>query len=569
MKFAKRDYLPYLNDIARDAAKERVKIVENELQIAPRLEDEDKYYKAYVQQLAKRYPYSESDEFFKRFTTLKNTPSSNIARWLMGGGGGSTNEDYNPDNLAKKAEDEKFLPLLAGIAEPGKDWLSTGGEALRDKAASKEYGYSRDEFPEFLNKLAKYQTEYDRAKLLQKAKEEEGAKYVLGKLLSPSYMQEAENAILTGEGGDPETLERLRTIDYLANVGTALAPSVNIARSPYISGLVAASMQGGAEAWRQKQKEDYSTTGQKFEWTPVLGGVAAGATVPGMVGTVQQIAGRIPGESARAFSRGVMKSSKYGDPVLNERNALVKLFNDVNGFPQEQAQSVGKVNELFDRMSNIIKNNNNDPKIIRNVEDIFVANGYPREKAEAIVKDMINNPKMDAIYDLSELTELEKVPQAEKVIDFLGNNLRDENGKILVDKAMEAYDQPFAAVVRRTENGFERLPRSQFGKRPYLTSRNAKEGARLLMKEDLEDFQRLLPAKYEYLITKNAWRKAGEAVGGGLSTLGGRVEPVIKVNPFNIKDDGSNDYKSQPWYRKLDKASKKLLDDAFKKKEEE
>lgn len=561
LPYSEYEWDKLLEEVAKKAAEERTKYNKSKLKVRVNDGDLEKYTADYKRRLAKQYPYADNADFSDKLDLLNDYGSESTMKWLDFGGIG-------PEESKKQQELSKFAPLLTTVAEEGSDWQAMPSNALLDKAV--EMGYSRSEYPQFLEKLRDYQTTLDRANILDEAKKEAGAKYVLGKLLAPSYMQEAENAILSGQGGEPETLDRMMTIDMLANVGTALAPGLQVVKNPYISGLVAAAMQGGAEAWRQKQKEDYSTTGQKFEWTPVIGGAAAGATVPGMIGTFQQVAGRVPGEQARAFSRGLMKSSKYGDPVFNERNYLERLFNEVNGFPSEQRRTVGQVNDLFAKIANTIEQSNNDPRIIELAIQTVMENGNTREQAESIINTIMSKPKLNAIYDLSDLAKLEKVPQADKILKFLGNDLKDEQGNILVDKAMEAYDQPYAALVKQTGDRFERLPQSEFVlNRPYFRHRNAQDGAKLLSKEAMDEFRELLPAKYEDLMSKSGWRKGGEITGAILSNIGGRVEPVIKINPFNIKDDGSDDYKSQSWYKKLNKDSKKIIEDAFRRKKEE
>lgn len=561
LPYSEYEWDKLLEEVAKKAAEERTKYNKSKLKVRVNDGDLEKYTADYKRRLAKQYPYDDNAGFSDKLDLLNDYGSESTMKWLDFGGIG-------PEESKKQQELSQFAPLLTTVAEEGRDWQAMPSNALLDKAV--EMGYSRSEYPQFLEKLRDYQTNLDRANILDEAKKEAGAKYVLGKLLAPAYMQEAENAILSGQGGEPETLDRMMTIDMLANIGTALAPGLQVVKNPYISGLVAAAMQGGAEAWRQKQKEDYSTTGQKFEWTPVIGGAAAGATVPGMIGTFQQVAGRVPGEQARAFSRGLLKSSKYGDPVFNERNYLERLFNEVNDFPTEQLDAIKTVNRGFAKLSNDVKKNNNDPRIIESLVKAAEETGKPREEAEQLVSGILENPTLYGVYDLSDLAKLEKIPQAERVLDFLGKDLKDKDGRILVDKAMEAYDQPYAALVKQTGDRFERLPQSEFVlNRPYFRHRNTQAGAKFLPKEAMDEFRELFPAKYEDLMSKSDWRKGGEITGAVLSSIGGRVEPVIKINPFNIKDDGSDDYKSQSWYKKLNKDSKKIIEDAFRRKKEE
>lgn len=586
MKFRENDYYQYINDIARDAAKERVKFMRNDLKVNPADDDEDKIYRAYVKSLIKKYPYQDSDEFFNSFNTLKNTPSSTIASWLMGGNG--YNDAYDPKAVAKKAELEKFLPLIAGIAEPKKDWLSTSGEALRDMAASKEFGYSREEFPEFLEKLRKYQTDYDRAKLWEDYKKESGDfNYTLDKLLYPSAMQELQNAVLTGEGSE-DTVDKLAYMDTAANLATVAMPSVRIVKNPLTNGFLQALFQGAAEAGRQGVKTGLSTTGQEFDMGPVVGGTVAGATAPGMIGSARQILTQFQGKAARDAARGLMKATKYGDPVAIERLGLEDLLTRYNKFSHEQNKAVGQLEEAFKNARPLISEiRAKYPNIT--VEEITqdllpLMDGIPESKA----LDMINRAmlpeeyKQLAVYPLDEVTDLGINPKVERILDYLGDGYTDSEGKVLVDKVMNAYDQPVASITVLDGGHLKPASDAVINKNQKLAKlaglnnilevrRTVKPNSSYLSKEKLDQFQQLFPAKAaEDFNKKTAAYKTGEIIGQILQNAGGRIEPTIKVNPFKLADDTplkEPDYKEQSWYKKLDADSKKILEEAFKKKD--
>ena len=68
----------------------------------------------------------------------------------------------------------------------------------------------------------------------------------------------------------------------------------------------------------------------------------------------------------------------------------------------------------------------------------------------------------------------------------------------------------------------------------------------------------------------NAWTRAGTWTGKILANVGGRVEPIIRANPFAGADAVKpKDYKESTWYKKLDKGSRAILDAAIKAKREE
>jgi hypothetical protein len=75
---------------------------------------------------------------------------------------------------------------------------------------------------------------------------------------------------------------------------------------------------------------------------------------------------------------------------------------------------------------------------------------------------------------------------------------------------------------------------------------------------------------------RSPWRTAGYGVGTILGEYGGRIEPIIKGNPTNLLNGEApvkpTDYKNTTWYKKIQKKSPesaKILDAAFKKKDEE
>ena len=584
MKFRENDYYQYINDIARDAAKERVKFMRNDLKVNPADDDEDKIYRAYVKSLIKKYPYQDSDEFFNSFNILKNTPSSTIASWLMGGNG--YNDAYDPKKVKEKADLEKFLPLIAGIAEPKKDWLSTNGEALRDKAA--EFGYSREEFPEFLEKIRKYQTDYDRAKLWEEYKKKSGDfNYTLDNLLYPSAMQELQNAVLTGEGSE-DTVDKLAKMDKAANLATAAMPSVRFVKSPLTNGFLQALSQGLAEAGRQGLKTGLSTTGQEFNMGPVVGGTVAGSTAPGMIGSARQILSQFQGKGARDFSRGLQKVTRYGDPVNLERLNLEDLLNRYNKFSHEQNKAVGQLEEAFKNARPLISElRANYPNITAEEitqELLPLMNGIPESKALDMIKRAMlpEEYKQLAVYPLDEVTDLGINPKVERILNYLGHGYTDSEGKVLVDKVMNAYDQPVASITVLDGGHLKPASDAVINKNQKLAKlagldnilevrRTVKPNSSYLSKEKLDQFQQLFPAQAaEAFNKKTRAYTAGEVIGNILQTAGGRVEPTIKVNPFGSQKFPEADYKEQSWYRKLKENNPdaaKILEEALKKKQ--
>ena len=606
MTITENDYYQKLHKIARDAAKERAKLNANINETAYSKDDEDKYHDIYVRKLANRLQWAPTDEFYDRFSKIENAPASTLANWMMGGETNTFNEKYNPENLAKKAELEKFMPLVAGVAKEGEDWLSTDGSVLRDLAAQ-EYGYKRKDFPQFLDKLREYQTQFDRAKLWDEYKKQSGDfNYALDNLLYPSAMQELQNAILTGEGSE-DAVNNLAYMDKVSNLATAAMPSVPVSKvasplarltkaswikSPMTSGAVQAALQGATEAGRQGMKENLSETGQEFDTTAPFVAAGMGATAPGMIGTLRQLVSQSQGKAARDFGRGLMKATRYGDPVAIERNGLEDLLNRYNNFTNEQEIGVRKLTEAF---NNARERLSKHPRVGQELSAEELAKELQKVSPELASRPLdevvgyVNRSKLPPeykqlfAYPLDEMADINTAPKVKSILEYLGSGYEGADGKVLVDKVLNAYDSPVAAltmldgaslkpatsdVIRNNQ----KIARAFKIPQELFRSKRAPKNAAMLGKESLEQFQQLFPAKAADAFNKKTGAyKSGEVIGQLLQNAGGRLEPTIKINPFGSKALPTADYTEQSWYKKLEDTEngqvlRKLIEEALKEK---
>lgn len=606
MKIREEDYYKKLVDIARDAAKERAKFSADLNEAPYSNDDEEKYYQAYFKKLEKKYPWEFTDDFYNRFSKLENTSASNISNWLMGGESNTFNEKYNPDNLAKKAELDKFMPLVAGVAKEGEDWLSQDGSALRDLAAQ-EYGYKRKDFPQFLDKLREYQTQFDRAKLWNDYKKQSGDfNYTIDNLLYPSAMQELQNAILTGEGSE-DAVKKLAYMDKVANVATAGMPSVPVSKvisplarltksawvkSPITAGIVQAALQGATEAGRQGLKENLSETGQEFDAAAPFVATGLGATAPGMIGTVRQLVSQSQGKAARDFGRGLMKATRYGDPVATERSSLEDLLNRYNNFTNEQETGVRQLTEAFNRAREKLSKYKRVGQELSAEELAKELQKISPELASRPLDEVVGYvnrgklpPEYKTIiaYPLDELSDLNMKPKVNSILEYLGSGYEGADGKVLVDKVLESYDKPVAALTMLDGASLKTAPSDVLRNNQKIArafkipqnlflSKKVPKNAEMLSKESLEQFQQLFPAKAaEAFNKKTGSYKFGEVIGQLLQNAGGRLEPTIKVNPFGAQKLPTADYTDQPWYTSLEDSEngqvlRKLIEEALKSK---
>lgn len=502
--------------------------------------DADKYFDEYLRRLRNAYPFDSIKE--TDLASIDQYSGDSTRKWLDKVRGVPSPTDYTV-----QAEAAKILPLLNGVAENGADWYSMGSDALKEAGADMGYNVrSKEGFKAFLDKLSEMQQMHDRAQLL-KEYQSQGADYWLPKLFYPSATQEIENAIATGQGldaaaasnsalSDP-TLRKLMAVDAGANTAIALAPGFSIGKiNPVLMGAIDAGIQGGLEAGRQGAKAGISETGQEFDTSAPIVAFSTGATRPGMTLMGAGAANQIPGEGARSFARGFTRAARTGNPFAAEEQ---EVRNAVNAWNRLQGDIRLAVN--------------------------------PRQKT--LFDDM---PAVVLGEDEARAALASRVPDYMKLFtDSNGKSLvkMDPDGIVSAKQILDLYNRPtvkFAVRDRTTGKLIDSEPiftEGSFGVNAPLNQNVLGGKAKAL-------FAQLFPEKYSELNVAKGPYNAGRAIGSLVADVGGRVEPAIGANPVDIiRQEGVRksftDYKEEPWYKKLDKESRKIIDDAFKKKEEE
>ena len=463
--------------------------------------DPETYFGEVLEFLKKEYPFEKvSDAEFGELTEAKD---SDIAKWIYERG-------PSPKNIKSTREAQKFLPLLNGVAKEGDDWYSMGQDRL--KAAAVDMGYkvsTPEQFKAFLYQLGEYQQKFDRGQLLEEMRAD--PLYIVNSLLSPSATREAENIVATGEG-DESDVKKLALVDFLTNAGIVAAPSLNIAKAPMlVNACLGAGLQAGAEAARQGATAELSGTGQEFDFGPVATAGALGATIPAML-SVARAGSQFPGQAARDFSRGVMRSARSTNPVVAERETLkntLRKFNDSDYLKVLTGES-------------------------ENISKKFTPKDYEELKNLQGIQEIIEN-----VFGVK-----------------MGKNGFD------VEKVLKAYDKLVKVDATITKEGVKLNPRES------VTLGD--ETAEILLDENtMPLYRKLAGAKYDDLLGLSKSGKMGEWVGRIFQDVGGRFEPMTKIGltPSQIKQSLKNDYKESDWYSKLDGESRKVIDKAFEQKE--
>jgi hypothetical protein len=152
------------------------------------------------------------------------------------------------------------------------------------------------------------------------------------------------------------------------------------------------------------------------------------------------------------------------------------------------------------------------------------------------------------------LPQLEALYGTEKARRILNDLVKKE--RILKD-----YDDLSNLFINRDRyNAARQLP---VGKE--LINGELREG------DALTKLEQAFPSKMAEAYGNDKWYKAGLSTGQILGEIGGRVEPIMKVNPFGplsggrINVTGGDDYKETKWYKSLSKKQQEAFDDAYEK----
>lgn len=486
--------------------------------------------------LMKEYPYEEVTN--KDMKALGATNALDWAKFVN-----RTGDD--PRAIAERAEYDKYLPLLQGVAKEGTDWYNTDTQKLKYMAASEPFNfeYTQEGFKEFLDNLAKYQGVYDRGSILQEMKK--AGWYLPMKLVYPKAMAAAEQAIANGE--DPKNLPGLFALDAGTNVATWMAPSLNVVKSnPILTGAIDATLQGAAEAGRQGLGDAIGDVEADYSQAPIAS--LLGLTRPGMMGSAQTAMQQLTGPNARQFARGFASSTRAGNPVVGERAMLSKRIDYFNR----------KWNEMLKKESEDLI-----PVDVRGGVNMFVD---PNKRVAMLEANMP-----------AEFSEWAKIA-------------RKSDGSLDKDAILSFYDRMNPVSDVRYKNGITRtnetkqpgwhysdleydIPSSGILSRLFGKNKPGQVNVYLGDKE-YNAGKALVGSKFAELEGRTPWTRAGSILGTAVGDFGGRFEPTFKVNPFEL-DISTNpfgvfsekdDYRDSQWYKRLSDESKAIVDAAFARK---
>lgn len=172
----------------------------------------------------------------------------------------------------------------------------------------------------------------------------------------------------------------------------------------------------------------------------------------------------------------------------------------------------------------------------------------------------------ELVLDLDKADKLLKTNNVPEIAKTLGVKPA-KDGTYSAADILKAYDKNFKTVVEITPNGVIQ---------PKAPVSKAGDSDILLTPLNRQNYSRFAGQKIAEDTGNSKARTAGFLVGRGLNAFGGRVEPIIRLNPLNIGPQAVKDYKDQNWYKKLknsknprDVEAAKIIDEVFKQKDEE
>lgn len=537
-KWTERDWHNEKIRIARDAAKAMME--KKDLTGYSKLKIEaiqKEYARTAKKMLDEKYPFDKLKDTER--DAVSNFKGEDAAKFLgLTGGNEAFRNSYDP--LLKKKMDDfaKLGPLVLGLADEGRDWYNMGATDLFAKG--EELGYdtkSKKGKMDFLSDISDVQQAHDRGKLLEEFNRESN---ILTEMYYPTMMEEMRKQISTGRGSTADVfLSGL--LDIGINRGMAYAPSVSgvgrLAKSPFIGAAAGSLLQGILEGGRQGAKTLIDDELEADLNAPLLA-TTLGATRPGMIGTVSTVAQQIPTGQAKRFAAGVSAATRRGSPSFMEReafdNTLESLIKKQNMFTPSRKTLAAKPEKL-------------------------TPNNLSEEQAKTIL-----GGETAATYTLPEIAYAKL---AEKAIPQIKALYGEEKAADLLKEAIKKDE-----ILKK----YDDLPNLLINRSKYDASKKLNVGKELVNGELREDdvltkLEQAFPAKMAEAYGNDEWYKRGVMTGQILGDISGRIEPVLKFNPFGplsggqFNITGGTDYKETLWYKSLSKKQQEAFDDAYEK----
>lgn len=552
------DWADYIEERAEKIAEQRIKANRKRPGYVPREGDQEKYAAEYKRRMLARYPFDKLDS--KVYAAFENLGDESAMKWLDGW------KEYDPMLVKQEDDWKEWSKYLPGIAAEGEDWNNWTPEQLKDVGA--KMGFETDT-PEgrakFLEQLAGYQLQLDRANQVKELRDMPGA--TVTSIAFPTLFRAIEDAVAEGKDLPAGKATALGILDAAINSGQFLAPSANVLRSrPIANGILDAALQGGLEAGRQAGGDVIADVAPDYVNPPIVA-LTAGATRPAMLGTAQGLLSGFTGPEMMKVRRGLMASTRAGNPVFAERDALEKSVDQFNRNTARQIIGDGWLGiNPGDAVDRFLTKAEKNAALRANLGKQLAGElDIPRLSAYEIL-GMAGDRNLLDRKTLGELSQYELFSTPE-------SQVAAREAKVFLDKdaILAAYDKLNPRVsVHFDPEGIatvnKEIPRGQ----PRL---GVPDGSMPMGGEQEQRIASLIPAKSAELDEMDRTYRNALTAGTLLGDFGGRFEPTFKFNLLNPMADSplseknrKGGYKKSSWYSRLDARSKEIIDEAFKRK---
>ena len=537
--WTRADWDDELRRIARDAAKSRMEKKDLTGYSQDKIDAiKNELVRTAKKKLDEEFPFSIKDTDKE---AISNWKADDAGNYLLSGANKAYKDTYNPLNIKKQDDFQKLAPLILGVADEGRDWYNMGQEDLFHIGKTLGYDVSTKKGKmDFLRDVGDVQQSYDRGKILEEFNKNSN---ILTEMFYPTLMEEMRKQVSTGRGTKGDLLLS-GLLDLGINYGMAAAPSISnvgrLAQMPVRGATAGAVLQGALEGGRQGGKTLIDDDLEADLTAPLLA-TTVGATRPGMIGTASTLAQQIPTGSANRFARGISSATRRGNPTYMERDEFGNALEMLIG--KQKRPTVTPKRPTLRAEAELLREGNLD---------------------DEYAKVILSSPDYAATYTLPEIADARRI---EKVTEQLEALYGKAKAKKILDKvvnkeqALKDYDELSNLLINRDK---------------YNAARKLPVGKELINGELMEDdalsnLERAFPSKMAEAYGNDKVYKAGLRTGQILGDIGGRFEPVLKVNPFGplsggrINVTGGDDYKEAAWYKKLSKKQQEAFDDAYEK----
>lgn len=453
----------------------------------------------------------------------------------------------------------------------------------------------------FLNEVAEYQTNRDRADIVKNDVEDASWYEKLGMAMNPTATDEAVRQSLTGDFDD-RRMDNAVATDLLVQGGMAVAPSFRaVASQPLVMGAVDAGLEG------LRQTSNYLADMKVDPMAPFGAGVAAG-TVPAGAQYIGGILSRGGSMSARPLARGFQRGLRGADdPVKAERENLKRLLVDARKQGENTQAGLSPTGNPQGNLFGVSELE--QANTWQSAADKLRAMGFRNRELEANAEQAFNEASKKVKDIKAEMRTVQTDRSIEKSVrDNQARALQSELDGALAeqeraaenyakvsmrDTPMSDFSEAYGETAPAIEDVIGRNPTIMRGG-PVQVTVKPKYDVETVLRESydrpmkylsldagsaatpdsyasnkiaLDLLRGQLPEKYAVeAVSSNRPYNVGRALGQVFGGVGGSLEPALRANPLQPTSykERVTEFKNSKWYRDLPKEKKNAVERALK-----